>query len=490
MLLSLVKILLFVVAVAGLIYGTEVLLNTGGELRIAVASYEFTLGPVQTVIAAVLLLLAVWLVLKALGLAAATLRFLAGDETAITRFFARNRERKGFKMLSEANIALASGETDLALVKAAKAERLLRRPDLTNLIRAQAAEKAGDRIGAMQAYKRMVEDESTRFVGVRGLLHQKLADGDTQTALKLAERAFVLKPRNAEMSDTLLQLQARSHNWKGARKTLGAKLKHGTIPRELHKRRDAILALADAQARIATGDTDTAHDEAIEAARLAPALAPAAAMAARSYIALGKPKNAAKVLKTAWAREPHPDLAAAFAEIAPDETPEARVKRFGSLISQKPGHAESRMLLAELEIAAENFPAARKAIGDLAETMPNARTLTLMAAIERGEGSDDSTVKAWLAKALSVSRGPQWTCDNCGHVHAAWVALCENCGAFDSLSWKDRGEGDAVQSSSVSMLPLIVGALPATGHGGDADADGDIIDQETGPEPTPQRAGN
>lgn len=476
MLLSLTKILLFVFIVAGLIYGTEMLLTTGGDLRIAVANVEFTLGPVQTVIAAVLLLVAVWLVLKLVGLLVACLRFLAGDETAITRYFARNRERKGFKMLAEAFTALASGEGDTAVVKATKAEKLLRRPDLTNLIRAQAAEMTDDRDDATQAYKRLLEDERTRFVGVRGLLKQKLAEGDTATALKLAEKAFVLKPRNVEMSDTLLQLQARNQNWKGARKTLGAKLKYGSVPRDLHKRRDAILALADAQARIRAGDTDTAHDEAIEAARLAPTLVPAAAMAAKSYVALGKPKNAAKVLKTAWAREPHPDLAAAFAAIEPTETPEARVARFAPLIAQKPADPESRMLQAELEIAAENFPAARKALGDLAETTPNARTLTLMAAIERGEGSDDSTVKAWLAKALTVSRGPQWTCTKCGHVHAEWVAVCDNCGAFDTLSWMDKASGETVQASSVSMLPLIIGAPDKPDTPEPADDMGDVID--------------
>ncbi len=57
------------------------------------------------------------------------------------------------------------------------------------------------------------------------------------------------------------------------------------------------------------------------------------------------------------------------------------------------------MLLAELEIAAENFPGARRALGTLIDTQPTARVMTLMAAIERGEGSGDSTVKAWLARA-------------------------------------------------------------------------------------------
>ena len=459
MLTTLVKALLFVFIVAGVIYGAEYLLTHGGELRLAVANVEFTLGPVQAVIAFVLLLVAVWLLLKLLGLALATLKFLWGDETALTRYFNRSREQRGYKALSDALTLLAEGDGAAAVTQATKAEKLLRRPDLTNLVRAQAAEMSGDRSLASDAYKQLLDDERTRFVGVRGLLNQKLAEGDTDTALKLAEKAFMLKPRNADTSEKLLQLQARKANWAGARKTLGAKLKYGTLPRDLHRRRDAVLALADAQAQIAEGRAADAYDEAIEAARLSPELVPAAAMAARAYVALGKPKNAAKVVKTAWAKEPHPDLAAAFAEISPAETPVERVKRFGELTRTAPDHPETKMLLAELEIAAENFPGARRALGNLVDSQPTARVMTLMAAIERGEGSGDSTVKAWLARALTAPRGPQWICDNCGHVHAEWLAICENCQAFDTLSWKQAPTSAAMTGSAAAMLPLIVGAM-------------------------------
>lgn len=459
MLTTLVKALLFVFIVAGLIYGVEYLLSSGQELRIAVANVEFTLGPVQALVAFLVLLGAVWLLLQLLGLLIALLKFLWGDETALTRYFHRNRQQRGYKALSEALTALAEGEGSEAVARATKAERLLHRPDLTNLIRAQAAEMSGDRARASDAYKQLLDDERTRFVGVRGLLKQKLAAGDTDTALKLAEKAFMLKPRNAEMSEQLLQLQARKANWAGARKTLGAKLKYGTLPRDLHKRRDAVLALADAQAQIAEGRAEDAYDEAIEAVRLSPELVPAAVMASRAYVALGKPKNAVRVIKTAWTKEPHPDLAAAFAGIAPDETPAERVKRFAGLTKIAPEHPETRMLLAELEIAAEHFPAARRALGNLVETKPTARVMTLMAAIERGEGSGDSTVKAWLARALTAPRGPQWICDNCGHVHADWLALCENCHAFDTLSWREAPTSAAMTGSAAAMLPLIVGAL-------------------------------
>jgi len=267
MLFSLVKFLVFVAIIVGLIFGVDLLMREGEGLRLAVANTEFTLGPLQAVLAGIALLILVWLVLKLLGLLVAVLRFLAGDETAITRYFARNRERRGYKALSEGLTALASGDGPEALAQATKAERLLRRPDLTNLIRAQAAEITGNRTLATDAYKRLLTADTTRFVGVRGLLKQKLADGDTETALKLAEKAFVLKPRHSETSDTLLQLQARHENWRGARKTLGAKLKYGSIPRDVHKRRDAVLALSESRQKRLDGTMQEARDEAIEANR-------------------------------------------------------------------------------------------------------------------------------------------------------------------------------------------------------------------------------
>ena len=111
-------------------------------MRVTVAGWEFTIGPVQAVVLGVLLLFAVWLALKILGLIGAVIRFLNGDETAISRYFDRNRERKGYRALSEAMLALASGEPRQALSRAHTAERLLGKPEITTLLVAQAAEAA------------------------------------------------------------------------------------------------------------------------------------------------------------------------------------------------------------------------------------------------------------------------------------------------------------------------------------------------------------
>jgi HemY protein len=382
-----------------------------------------------------------------------------GDETAISRYFRGNRERRGFEALTDGMLALAAGDAKVAQRKAAKAEKLLQRPEITRLLTAQAAETAGDRQTALNAYKAMIPDSRTRFAGVQGALKLKLEAGEEDLALALADKAFAMRPDNSAVLRTRFDLQSKRENWAGARETLNASMHARLLPRDVGTRRDAVLSLADARKALDAGDTARGHEAAKQANKLAPTFVPAAALAARAHLADGSKRKAAKILTTAWSAGPHPDLAAAFAEIEPAETPAERRKRFAALIAAAPEHAESKLLATELALADEDFPGARKALGDLAEREPTTRSLALMAAIERGLGSPEAVVRGFLAKALGASRGPQWVCGKCNHVHGNWVPVCENCGAFDTLDWKAApGVEDAGLASS-AMLPLIIGKL-------------------------------
>ena len=477
MLWSLLKILVFVALIGLLALGGGMLMETAGGVQVTVAGTEFTLSALQSVMALGVLLVVLWLLLKLASLLVATLRFLNGDETALSRYFDKGRERKGYQALADGLMALASGEGRQAMAKAARAERYLEKPELTDLLTAQAAEMAGDTRKAADAYKRLLTNNQTRFVGVRGIMKQKLSEGDADTARQLAEKALALRPKHEEVQDTLLKLQAQAEDWAGARQTLSTKLKTGTLPRDVYKRRDAVLALSSSRELLAEGASVEQQERAIEANRLSPDLVPAAALAARAHIARGKKRAAAKVLRKAWDVTPHPDLAHAFAEIEPEETAAQRVKRFAVLLKSHPEHTETRLVAAELHIVAEDFPEARRALGDLVEKAPDARAFTLMAAIERGEGATDAVVQGWLARALQAPRGPQWVCDNCHHIQAEWTPVCENCGSFDTLSWTTPQTPEISSGATgAHMLPLIVGALEDKSEAEEEAAEAEVVD--------------
>ncbi|TQS70478.1 heme biosynthesis protein HemY [Rhodobacteraceae bacterium] len=495
MIWSFIKVAVFLLLVAAIAYGAVYLANAADGVQIVLAGVEYTLGPVQTIIAVLILIVGVWLAIRVIGALVAFLRFLAGDETALSRHFDRTRERRGFKALSDGMMAVAAGEGKLALSKAKKADKLLDRPELTNLLVAQAAEAAGDTQRATEAYKLLLSDDRTRFVGVRGLMKQKLAEGDTDTALKLAGKAYALKPSHVEVQDTLLQLSTEKGAWGEARKVIGFKRNKGLLPKDVAKRREAVLALQEAKGILADGATIEAQEAAIAANKTSPDLIPAAAMAARSYIAKGKPKHAERVIKKAWEAQPHPDLASAFADINPGEAAPDRLKRFHKLLVLRPDHEETRLLRTELNISAENFPEARRALGDLPETHSTARILALMAAVERGEGADDAIVRGWLTRALTAPRGPQWCCDKCQNTQAEWAPVCDNCGGFDTLSWREPTRGERPLPNGSEMLPLIIGSPTIEPEGEAARKaqnapDADPVEEAeviTTPEPAPQK---
>ncbi len=339
------KIVLFLAVVAGLTLGAETLMDQQGGLRIAFASTEFTLGPVQTALAALALLALLWLLLKLAGLAVATLRFVNGDDTAISRYFDRSRRRKGLEALTDGYLALAAGEGDKALTKARKAEKLLQDQPLTTLLVAQSAQAKGNAQMAEEYYKRLLDDDRSRFVGVQGLLQQQIDAGNDAKARKLAQTALSLRPGHASTQDRLLMLQNKAADWQGARKTLLETSRTGRLPKPVYQRRDAVLTLQQADAESAGGNAARAQDLAIEANRQSPDLIPAAAMAAGALLARGKKNAATKAIKRAWKAQPHPELAQAFAALVPDETPAARVRRFEALLAlgtRRRGAADAR----------------------------------------------------------------------------------------------------------------------------------------------------
>ena len=131
MIWSMLKIVLFVFAVAVLSYLAAVLADTGSDVRFIVADMEIAMSPITLAVGILLLFPAFWLFFFLAGLAQASLRFLVGDETALSRYLNKNRERRGFEALAAGLVALASGDPRLAQAKAGRAEKLLGRPELT-----------------------------------------------------------------------------------------------------------------------------------------------------------------------------------------------------------------------------------------------------------------------------------------------------------------------------------------------------------------------
>ena len=364
--------------------------------------YELTLldAAIVLVVGIILLMVAV-IVIKFL---IAILRFILGDADALGGFFSKRRERKGLEALSRGMVALAEGDAKTAQKQAKIAEQKLMKPELTRLLNAQAAVLAGDDSRAETYFKALMAEPGTAFVGAQGLLENALSDNDSARAMKLAQHASDLKPKDQGTLETLYMLQSQKFDWEAARKTLKAQRKAGHVPKLEANRREAGLLLAQSQDAESLGETDHARALAVDAAKLDPTNVEAVSTAVHQLLASGSRRAASKLVTDAWRAGPHPALAAAYAAIEPDESPAARRRRFEALFSLHPNHDESRFLRAELALVAEDWSDAKAAIQDLRETEPSARSCAIMAAIARGEGEPDHVIRGWLARALGAPR--------------------------------------------------------------------------------------
>jgi len=377
---------------------------------------------------------------------------------------------KGYRALTQGMVAVAAGDAEEAKRQARIAHGLLSEPPLTLLLAAQAAQLSGDETAARRYFTAMLERPETAFLGMRGLLNQALAKGDTAAALKLAAKAHEERPQTGWAAKALLDLELKQGEWVTARRTAKAAEKLKVIDRDRYRRIEGITLLEQARTE---HEPVRAAALARDAARLLPDFVPTLAIEARVLARAGREREAEKILEKAWARGlAHPAIAGAFAALRPDENALDRARRFERLAQGRPEAAESRLTLAETAIAAGLWGAARKALEAVAaaeRAAPSARLCRLMARLEEGEHGDLAAARRWLMAAADAPPDPAWVCSHCGATAADWTARCGHCGEFDSLAWKEGARvvlalgsiaGDARASEARYLPPAAAPASP------------------------------
>ncbi len=471
--------LLIILIVAGLIAtGLAWIADLQGGLDMVLGSYAIHMSVGA---AAALLFVAVAIIFVLLRL---ILAVLSTPET-LGEWSRARRARHGYRALSRGLVAAAAGDSQEAKRFAKQGEKLLGMAPLGLLLKAQAAQLDGNEETQSASYRAMLEHSETEFLGLRGLFMQAMRKGDEEEAIKYAARANTLKPKAAWASHALFDLHAGRHEWDAAQAVLKKQVRARLTGGDVARRRRAVILAAAAIDADQAGDDENALARALEAVGLAPALIPAATLAARALTKAGRTWKAQDIVEAAWAQAPHPDLASAYAAIHPNDDPAARARRMKALVQLNPNHVESRLVAAELAIAQAQWFDARSALEPLTRGFPTARACVLMAEIAQAERSDVTAAQGWLARAARSPRDAQWRCGHCGFVMQDWTSICSNCDAFDSLSWVApraetlealppgaplKGTSTVIEAKAIESQKLGSSGQPANAHGEDAAA--------------------
>ncbi len=419
------RVLVFLALLLAAAFGATWIAERPGTVNVAWGGWQ-----AQTT-AAIAAVLVVGLAL-ALVLLWALARFVMTLPTRLSRSARRRRQDRGLRALSRGMIAVGAGDAVSARRHAAEANRLLGREPLALLLRAQAAQIAGDRPAAEEAFRAMLEADDTRVLGLRGLYVEARRLGNREAARAYATEAARLAPAASWAGDAVLEAQCAEGDWRGALATLERRADLGLLDGATVKRQRAVLLTADALAR-AERDAAGALSSAGEAARLAPDLVPAAVMAGRLLADRGDLRKASRVLEAAWKAQPHPDIAHVYMNLRPGDAALDRLSRAQNLARLSSWHPEARLAVTRAAIDARDFDLARHTVEPMLDGRPEVRVCLLMAELERAQNGPGARMREWLARAAHAPRGPAWIAD--GLVSDRWSPISPVSGHLDAFAW-------------------------------------------------------
>jgi HemY protein len=332
-------------------------------------------------------------------------------------------------------VAVGAGDAPAARRYAGEAERLLGRDrePLALLLKAQAAQAAGDRETAEATFRRMAERDETRVLGLRGLFVEARRRNDGEAARLYAAEAARLAPAAGWANEAVLEAQSAEGDWRGALDNLNRRASLGVVDRAAVRRQRAVLLAADALGRAET-DEDGALAAALEAVKLAPDLVPAATVAARILSRRGELKRASRIVEAAWRATPHPDLAEVYLNLRAGDSALDRLKRAETLAKWSSWDPESRLALASAAIEAREYARARQTLDPLVRERPTVRVCLLMADLEEAEHGPTGRSREWMARAARAPRDPAWIAD--GVVSDEWRPISPVTGRLDAFVWQ------------------------------------------------------
>jgi HemY protein len=418
-----IRVALYLVLVGLLAYGVALIADRPGEVVVTWEGWRVEtslLVLAAAVVAALALLALLWGLFRAILRSPFMLRNLLHDR----------RGMRAYEAISRGLIAVGAGDLAVAHRFAAEVMRIAPAEPLALLLSAQAAQLAGDREAADRAFRAMASRADTKTLGLHGLYIEAQRRDDLASARAYAEEAARTSPALGWAGRAVLEFRCATGDWAGALALL--ERNKPALDKTSYRRQRAVLLTARALAAEET-DRDNAKLFALEAAKLAPDLVPAAALAGRMFAEGGELRRASRIIDKAWRANPHPDLAQTYADLRFGDAARDRLKRIEGLAKKMPGHLESALALARAALEAREFAKARAALAPCL-VAPTRRVALLMAKLERAERNDEGRAREWVARALNAAPDPAWTAD--GYVSDRWLPVSPVTGRLDAFEWR------------------------------------------------------
>lgn len=369
------------------------------------------------------------------------------------------RREKGYRALSHGMVAVAAGDADAADMLAKKAEILLNEPPLTLLLSAQAAQLKGDDKAALKYFKAMEKRDETAFLGLRGQITQALNNDDMAEALPLARKAYNLQPDSGWVISSLIELEVAAGEYDRAEEAINIAKRAGEINAKTAAKDFAALMILKSDAEKEAAKSENKTEAQIKKQQLktlkkglkkAPYFTPIAVKTAEILKENCKRNAAIKIIKKAWSKSPHPDLAKLWQDLAIKEDSLSIYKWMCKLKEINPNTAIADLAIGEAAIKAKLWGEARASLEIAKEKSPHRGVFDALRRLEEksNDEPDPEQIRKLLEESLTALPAPHWQCTNCNLITQNWQAFCPQCKSFNSVKKSEvRNRKSELQTS-------------------------------------------
>ncbi|EJF87106.1 heme biosynthesis protein HemY [Bartonella rattimassiliensis] len=439
-----VFIYIFVVCIFGLISGWVASHN--GIFVLTFLHLRFSASLI-TVLSVLILFFAT------LGLVWWLLSFFFSIPRALSNYFYKRHQKRGYEALSKGILATFAGDGMAAQKMEAQVSKYLagEQEPLIKFLQAQTLSLQNNTVRAIGLYEEMRKEEPTKLVGLYGLFREAMKSKAYEAAQQYAEEALTLSPTLLWAHQAALDRLSAEGEWdkaltvfERAQKALPRSVR--STPERLHIQ---VLLLGGQALHLFDTHPVQARTAILKAHKLAPDFVPITVIAADILYKLNETRKADKMIIAAWQKDPHPDLGTLYLE--KEEGAIGRLKRAKTLASYNKNAFESIFLIAKAALDAGETVLAKEQAQKALKYHQRESVYLLLADIEEAQGNNQGAVRQWLSLALRAERDPVWMCD--GVIFSSWSAVSPISGRLGCFEWKTPPHVSSLTLEAVNIVP-------------------------------------
>lgn len=429
------RVIVFVVTALFIAYAASWLSNQEGVTDITWLGYRAQVNSSMVVVLVVALCVSAILVDR-------IVRTLVRWPSLFSAGWQARRRAKGELALSLGFVALAAGDNRAAVKQARRAEKLLDKGTLTDLLVAQSSYANGDKKAADRYFKKLANEKQTAYFGQLGLMRLHQHDSTTglsTLAYQAAEKAFALEPTSAEAAQLILRKALEDSQWSKAIDCLKVYLNQsgGQSELEVAKARDLFVRLSLKLAEISyeNDDLKQAINSLNEALSERADFIPAGTFLVKILLEKGDKKAAKKTALKVFLRAPHLSSLEAMRDTRDDN--DGQFISYATKQAQQSDRPNDGLLaVAQFALRAGIWASASQLIEQITDSYVRHNEYYLAKAdiakgLEDEEGRQDA-----LQQAANAPRAGNWHCLQCNDSRQSYQFDCVQCGVPGQMAWQ------------------------------------------------------